>query len=271
MSVAAARRPELRGPVVVVDDHELLCQTLVATFERAGLAALAVAPTGDEAVLAEIDAIRPAVVLLDFELGPQFGTALRLVEPIRALGARVVVMTGVTDKIRLAECVEAGADGLLSKTEPLDRLLAGIEAVATHGTMLPVAEREALLAELRADRAATIARREPFERLTVREAEVLRDLMDGANAERIAEMAFVSVSTVRSHIKSILMKLGVSSQLAAVALAQRAGWHGSERPTRSAPVATRTPNSGEARALRSPDAGRNNSGAPPQNVKGSAT
>jgi DNA-binding NarL/FixJ family response regulator len=230
MSLAtAADRPGQPGPIVVVDDHELLCQTLVATFERAGIAARAVAPTDDEAVLAEIDALRPAVVLLDFELGPRFGTALRLVDPIRALGAHVVVMTGVTDKIRLAECVEAGADGILSKAEPLDRLLAGIEAVATHGALLPVGEREDLLAELRAHRAADIARREPFERLTVREAEVLRDLMDGANAEHIAEMAFVSVSTVRSHIKAILWKLGVSSQLAAVAMAQRAGWVGSER------------------------------------------
>jgi DNA-binding NarL/FixJ family response regulator len=224
-----AARPCLSGPIVIVDDHELLCQTLVATFEQAGIAARAVAPTDEEAVLAEIDLLRPPVVLLDFDLGAGFGTALRLVEPIGALGAHVVVMTGITDKIRLAECVEAGADGVLNKAEPLEGLLAGIDAVMTRGTLLPVAERARLLQDLRAHRAAETARREPFERLTVREAEVLRDLMDGANAERIAEIAFVSVSTVRSHIKAILWKLGVSSQLAAVAMAQRAGWRGSER------------------------------------------
>ena len=53
--------------------------------------------------------------------------------------------------------------------------------------------------------------------------------MEGANAEHIAARAFVSVSTVRSHIKAILWKLGVGSQLAAVAVAQRAGWVGPER------------------------------------------
>jgi DNA-binding NarL/FixJ family response regulator len=226
---AATVHARLTGPIVIVDDHELLCQTLVATLERSGTVARAVAPTDDEVVLEEIEALRPPVVLLDLDLGPEFGTALRLVEPIRALGARVVVMTGITDTIRLAECVESGAEGVLQKSAPLEELLAGIDIVMTRGTLLRVAERERLLEELRAHRVAERARHEPFERLTVREAEVLRDLMNGANAERIAESTFVSVSTVRSHIKATLWKLGVSSQLAAVAMAQHAGWRGGER------------------------------------------
>jgi two-component system, NarL family, nitrate/nitrite response regulator NarL len=56
--------------------------------------------------------------------------------------------------------------------------------------------------------------------LTHREREVLAELMDGRSAETIAAMCDVSISTVRSQIKSILQKLGVNSQLAAVALAQ---------------------------------------------------
>jgi DNA-binding NarL/FixJ family response regulator len=224
-----SRQDDAPGPIVVIDDHELLSQTLVASFERTGIPAQAVPPTGEEVMLAEIERIRPAVVLLDFELGPPIGTALPLVEPIQALGALVVIMTGITDKIRLAECVEAGAVGLLSKAEPLDRLLAGIEAVATRGSLLTVSERETLLRDLQRHRTEEAARLEPFERLTVREAEVLSELMGGANADQIAERAFVSVSTVRSHIKAILWKLGVTSQLAAVAAAQRAGWVGPAR------------------------------------------
>ena len=63
-----------------------------------------------------------------------------------------------------------------------------------------------------------------FADLTERERFVLAELMEGHCAEEIAQAAFVSISTVRSQIKAILQKLGVSSQLAAVALARRADW-----------------------------------------------
>ena len=92
-------------------------------------------------------------MLLDLELGPPIGSALDLVATIRDSGACVVIMTGVTDRVRLAECVEAGADGLLSKTVPLDELLSGIEDVSGRGSMLRPAEREELLHELRLHRA----------------------------------------------------------------------------------------------------------------------
>jgi DNA-binding NarL/FixJ family response regulator len=63
-----------------------------------------------------------------------------------------------------------------------------------------------------------------FATLTDREEVVLAELLEGHCAEEIAKTAFVSISTIRSQIKSILQKLGVNSQLAAVALARRAGW-----------------------------------------------
>ncbi len=73
------------------------------------------------------------------------------------------------------------------------------------------------------------SRLELFARLTEREQFVLSELMEGHGAEDIAKAAFVSISTVRSQIKAILQKLGVNSQLAAVAMARRAGWALEER------------------------------------------
>jgi DNA-binding NarL/FixJ family response regulator len=64
----------------------------------------------------------------------------------------------------------------------------------------------------------------PFESLTPREAAVLGDLLEGRSADDIAEASFVSITTVRAQIRSILSKLGVRSQLAAVSMARRAGW-----------------------------------------------
>jgi DNA-binding NarL/FixJ family response regulator len=71
-----------------------------------------------------------------------------------------------------------------------------------------------------------------FERLSRRERQVLSALMRGETARDISRQSFVSLPTVRSQIRSILVKLGVSSQLGAVVLAYRSGWNG-ERGTGS--------------------------------------
>ncbi len=79
-----------------------------------------------------------------------------------------------------------------------------------------------------------------FTTLTDREEVVLAELLEGHCAEEIAKAAFVSISTIRSQIKSILQKLGVNSQLAAVALARRAGWSlDHPRDTRPKPSSAR--------------------------------
>jgi DNA-binding NarL/FixJ family response regulator len=81
-----------------------------------------------------------------------------------------------------------------------------------------------MIDELRIERAGLRKALTPFERLTMREREVLAALVDGLSAEEIAETQFVALTTVRSQIRSVLQKLGVRSQLAAVAHANRVGW-----------------------------------------------
>ena len=74
------------------------------------------------------------------------------------------------------------------------------------------------------ERASVVRALSPFEQLTMREREVLAALVDGLTAEEIAETHFVALTTVRSQIRAVLQKLGVRSQLAAVAYANRVGW-----------------------------------------------
>ena len=74
------------------------------------------------------------------------------------------------------------------------------------------------------ERAARQDRLAPFDGLTRSEQRVLGFLMDGRSAERIAGELVVSMSTVRTHVRSVLAKLGVNSQLGAVAAARSAGW-----------------------------------------------
>ena len=81
-----------------------------------------------------------------------------------------------------------------------------------------------LIAALRAHRRESARRRLPFERLTPRERHVLEGLVEGTRADEIAAASFVSVTTVRNQIQSVLTKLGAGSQIEAVAMARRAGW-----------------------------------------------
>lgn len=100
-------------------------------------------------------------------------------------------------------------------------LLAAIESV--EGESLSAARAE-LSREVARRRAEAQARLAPFEALTMREREVLAALVVGRSADEIADEQVVSVATVRSHIRGVLDKLDVNSQVAAVALAWQLGW-----------------------------------------------
>jgi DNA-binding NarL/FixJ family response regulator len=210
--------------LLIVDDHELLAESLSWALRAESFAVTVVAPASAQAVLDAAAEHRPDVVLLDLDLGGAVGSSLPLIGPLRAGGALVVVVTGATDRMRLAECVEAGAAGVLGKSTPFDDLVEAVREVLEHGSLITPARRTALLAELRARRAEGRRLMEPFERLTPREREVLLGLLEGQSAETIARNAYVSLATVRSQIRSILQKLAVNSQLAAVAKARDAGW-----------------------------------------------
>jgi two-component system, NarL family, nitrate/nitrite response regulator NarL len=210
--------------VLIVDDHGLLAQSLTFALRAEGLQVDRCRELTGPAIVGAVESAQPDVVLLDLDLGGEVGASTELIPTLREAGSSVVMLTGVTDRTRLAACVEAGAVGVIPKSDPFERLVAGVTRAVEVGTLLTRHERDELLAELRRSRETERARRQPFEELTRREAEVLAALMEGQSAERIARDAFVSLATVRSQIKSLRLKLGAGSQLEAVAMARHAGW-----------------------------------------------
>ena len=209
--------------LLLVDDHRLLVETLQVSLVQAGFS-VSVAPcrTFDE-VLAEVAAVRPTLVVLDLDLqGAGYG--YDLIAPLRALDAEVLVLTGTVDRIELARCLEAGALGIASKANGFGSVLDQIRRAADGESVTPITERTQLLADLANHRRAEDKRKAPFEALSARERDVLRQIVDGQQAAAIAKASYVSLATVRTQIRSILMKLGVTSQVAAVALARQAGW-----------------------------------------------
>ncbi len=208
---------------LIVDDHGVLADGLAMALSAEGLPAKVHVPTSPEGVLASVAEEPPHLVLLDLDLGLDRG-GVDLVAPLRALGPLVLVLTGSTDRLVHARCIEAGASGVASKAEPFDRLLDAIRRTARGESPMGKLRQQELLDELRRARAARSERLAPFERLTPKEASVLLALADGRSAEAIARASYVSLATVRTQIRGILVKLGVGSQLAAVAMASERGW-----------------------------------------------
>jgi DNA-binding NarL/FixJ family response regulator len=133
-------------------------------------------------------------------------------------------MTGVRERLRLYAAIDAGADGIMAKTAPFEELLDAARRLAQGESLIPDATRLDVCAEVRRHRRHEEASRRVFHQLTAREREVLNRLAEGRPVSASAEEFVVSEATVRSQVRGILTKLGVGSQLEAVALANRSGW-----------------------------------------------
>ena len=208
--------------VLLVDDHPIVVDALAMSLKLEGLD-VEVSPDLDvPAIVSRAKSNPPDVVLLDLDLGGM--DSLPLVAPLTGLGARVVMVTGERDAVRLGRCLEEGALGIVSKNVQFAKLQEAVLDAVGGRNVMPETDRLALLDAAAHWRREEHARLAPFESLTKRERTVLGHLVAGRSAEEIAQAEFVSLATVRSQIQSTLRKLQVNSQLAAVALAKQHRW-----------------------------------------------
>ena len=210
--------------VVLIDDHQLLAQSLAMALRFEGVTCTVPALTDREALVSEVLEELPDLVLLDLDLGGAIGDGSSLVAPFVLAGCRVLVVSASTDRDQVCRALELGAAGVVRKDVPFDRLLQTALAAARGEEVLSAAARFRLLDDARSLRARRSEALAPFDRLSEREAQVLRLLAMGQSVGAIAVARFVSEATVRSQVRAILTKLGVSSQLEAVAAAHRHRW-----------------------------------------------
>jgi two-component system, NarL family, nitrate/nitrite response regulator NarL len=213
--------------VLIVEDHRLFAEAVDLALSVEGYAVHRIEvppdPGSPGTLVTEIVKQQPLVVLLDLDLG-RFGDGVRLIEPIARSGANVIVVTGSTDRARWGDAVQAGARKVLSKSQPLSDILATVRRIIAGLPVMDREEREELVSEWTRFREELHEVRERLEQLTNREGVVLGHLMKGRAVRQIAGMSTVSEATVRTQVKSILAKLEVSSQLAAVGMAHEIGW-----------------------------------------------
>jgi len=220
-------RARCRQRVMVLDDHALFAECLDLALTTSGYdVQKPELPTnaGRSAnLLAMVSRTRPDIVVLDLDLGP-FGDGARLIPGLVQTGAAVVVVTSDENRARWGECMRYGARKVLSKSAPLNEIVATLRRLGEGLSVLQPMEREDLLQRWHQHRVQEQVLRKRVDRLTVRESEVLGHLTHGRTVRDIATLSVVSEATVRTQVKSILSKLEVNSQLAAVALARQLEW-----------------------------------------------
>ncbi|MGL4379763.1 MAG: response regulator [Vibrio sp.] len=193
--------------VLLVDDHPLMRRGIhqLLNFE-AEFDVVAEASNGAEAIALAHD-LRPDLILLDLNMKGMSGldtlTALRMDE----CDAYVVILTVSDSAADIEALVNAGADGyLLKDTEP-DQLIALLKQALQGDKAYSEAVTRYLL-----NRGEV---RNPFATLTEREMQIMSEVAKGFRNREIAERLFISESTVKVHMKSLLKKLDVPSRTAA--------------------------------------------------------
>lgn len=210
--------------VLLIDDHQMFTDVLAARLSAAADIWVVGSATTDDPRLAElIPALRPDVIITEIVPGAAQTGRLLLTIGAAQPGAHLVVLTGSRDNAQAVAAARAGAAAWVPKVSSVEQLLGVLRAVRHGHACYPPRQLGAVLRELRDD---VRRARDHSERLTVlshREREVLLGMIDGKPVSEIAVESLVSPNTVRTHVRSILAKLGVHSRLEAVRVARSAG------------------------------------------------
>ncbi len=212
-------RDEVTGAdvrVLLVEDHAMFARGIEAALaEEDGLEIVGIAGTVDEGVM-RFKQLGPDVVVMDYRLPDGEGTeATRRIRVIDG-DAAVLLLTGADDPSIVSDALDSGCSGFVSKDRDVDDLVSAIRAVARGAAVFPADLLSRALSP-------SLDKQGVGADLTAREREVLAMLADGSSTEEIGSGLFLSLHTVRNHVRNILTKLHARTKLEAVVIAARAG------------------------------------------------
>ena len=205
--------------VVVVDDQELVRTGFrVILDSEPDIEVVGEASDGHEAI--EVTGrLRPDVVLMDIRMPRLDGLeATRRIVTGSERGPRVLILTTFNLDEYVYEALRSGASGFLLKDGPAAELLNAIHVVAKGDTLLAPQITRRLIAEF-VRHPPPIHKPEQLKALTERELEVLKLVARGLSNAEIAGELYVSETTIRTHVRHILTKLGLRDRVQAVVLA----------------------------------------------------
>lgn len=197
--------------MLVVDDHPVVRVGLRTMLEsEANISVVGMAASAREALTA-LQQCAPDVVLMDLRMPEMEGTAaireLRRIQP----KLPILVLTNYETDSYIVEALEAGAMGYLLKSTPQAELVSAVEKVHANQRVIPPRIAARLFENIGRDE------------LSARELEVLALVARGLSNKEIADTLFISDKTVRNHVASCMVKLGVTDRTGAVTSAIRRG------------------------------------------------
>lgn len=226
--------PETTVTVIIVEDHEITRVGLRLTLEKiTDLRIIGEAADGQDGVEQTLT-LKPHVVLMDIGLPGIDGIEATGIIKKSAPNTRVIMLTSHDSDRDVFAALAAGADGYCLKETPPGQLGLAIKTVASGAAWLdPGIASRVLRASVQSGLAATSNKREgeaagrpagtSTSKLSQREVDVLKLVVEGKSNQEIAEALYLSVETVKTHMRRIMEKLAVSDRTQAAVKAMREG------------------------------------------------
>ena len=194
--------------LLIIDDHAVVCQGLVHAFKDKGFTSIETAATLKQA-RAKISVFNPEAIIVDLNLPD--GSGLEIVQWVRKLSADIaIIILSLNDPTQFVKIARSsGANAYLSKSQSMPEIISAV----TFALSNPGSFTSTLIADQPRD----------FD-LTPREIEVLYLLADGASNLDISSMLFIRISTVKTHISSLMRKLQCSNRTATAKIARDNGF-----------------------------------------------
>jgi DNA-binding NarL/FixJ family response regulator len=215
--------------VLLADDDDLMRAGLKAVLSSDPSIELVGEANDGRAAIEQALALEPDVILMDVRMPGMDGIEATRELAAAAPGSKVVILTTFEDDDYIFGGLRAGAAGFLLKRIRPEDLIEAIHTVAGGDALLSPSVTSRVIAQMGRGSAATVRAPEQLEALTPREREVLELIGRGLSNGEIAAELTVEESTVKTHVKRILMKLQLRDRVQAVILAYESGLVGTQR------------------------------------------
>ena len=214
---------EARVRVLVVDDDDLMRAGLRAVLSSAGEIEVVGEASDGRSGAAQARALRPDVVLMDVRMPDLDGISATRELLATSPEAKVAILTTFEEDEYIFGALRAGASGFLLKRTRPEELIAAIHTIAAGDSLLSPSVTRRVIERMAEQPVADPAAGERLDVLTPREREVLVLIARGLSNGEIADTLVVEESTVKTHVKRILMKLHLRDRVQAVILAYESG------------------------------------------------
>jgi two-component system, NarL family, nitrate/nitrite response regulator NarL len=207
--VEAPPAKDSRTRILIVDDHQIVADALAALLNQEPdmFVAGSAGSVKECAVLAA--ELSPDIVIVDFRLSDGTGSDAVLAMRAAGCGAGVIFLSRDDGEGARYAAIEAGASAFIHKSRASAELMDAVRTVAAGGSLIDPSAISALLGQRHhADRQRDL--------LTTREKEILRLMADGTSSREIGSRLGISYTTVRTHVRSLGLKLACHTKLAII-------------------------------------------------------